>query len=176
MFDYQMPEEFIQMAKENVERTPYIRSHYSATNKKENRIWAIAAELLVKRLLGLPEEISMHPQIDFEYHGKTYDVKTVNRRSSVRSNFGNNLFKQQEYYQVDRYIFCSINMNTGVMTLCGWLPKDKAWRDSKEIAKGSSVTRDDDSTFDCIQGINEVRVDQLFNCNSPIELRNKLRR
>ena len=74
--------------------------------------------------------------VDLRYKGKRYDVKTMSRTTDVKDYYTNNLLKSQMDYDVDGYIFCSINTNKKELTVCGWIKKEDAIKHRKLNPKG----------------------------------------
>ena len=86
-------------------------------------------------------------EIALSYKGKTYDVKAMIRKVDVKDSYTNNFPKLQENYNVDGYIFCSINRIKNELTVCGWIRKENWIKNRKLCKKGSDTYRDDGSSF-----------------------------
>ncbi len=64
--------------------------------------------------------------IDFVIHNIGFDLKTMGRSNPVKKHWTNNLVKSQydgDKYENDGYIFASINKETSVMTVVGFIMK-----------------------------------------------------
>ena len=75
--------------------------------------------------------------VDLEYKGKKYDVKTMTRTVDVKDSYTNNFLKTQEDYDVDGYIFCSINTKKKELTVAGWIKKEDLNRIKRLKPKGT---------------------------------------
>ena len=60
----------------------------------------------------------------------------MSRTTDVKDYYTNNILKSQMEYDVDGYIFCSINTNKKELTVCGWIKKEDAIKHRKLNPKG----------------------------------------
>ena len=98
-----------------------------ADGDASEQLRGIVGQSVVQDLLGLPlveDSNGFDGGIDFTYKDKTYDVKTMGRNCEPKPYFVNNLIGMQDRYKVDRYIFCSLNRNSMILTICGWINKN----------------------------------------------------
>lgn len=100
---------------------------------------------------------------DFELFGLRFDVKTMGRSCTPQIDFVNNLIKQQTKYDVDAYIFMSLDTHANRLTVCGWLPKLLLFDRAKLYAKGSVRTRDDHTSFAMKADTYEITNRDLFH-------------
>lgn len=99
---------------------------------------------------------------DFEIFGLRFDVKTMGRTCPPQLTFVNNLIKQQTKYDVDAYIFTSLDTSSNRLTVCGWLPKLLLFDRAKLYAKGTVRVRDDRTTFAMKADTYEIKNEDLF--------------
>ena len=109
--------------------------------------------------------------IDLRYEGKTYDVKTMTRSVDIKNSYTNNFLKTQEDYDVDGYIFCSINTNKKELTICGWIKKEDMIKKAKLYKKDEIRTRDDGTTFPMKADTYEIDNQYLNFVNSVIDMK-----
>jgi hypothetical protein len=100
---------------------------------------------------------------DFELFGLRFDVKTMGRTCPPKINFVNNLIKQQTKFDVDAYIFCSLDTRVNRLTVCGWLPKLLLFDRTELYAKGTVRQRDDGTTFAMKTDTYEITNENLFH-------------
>lgn len=99
---------------------------------------------------------------DAELFGLRLDVKTMGRTCPPKINFVNNLIKQQTNFDVDAYIFFSLDTSSNRLTVCGWLPKLLLFDRAKLYAKGTVRLRDDRTTFAMKTDTYEIKNEDLF--------------
>lgn len=99
---------------------------------------------------------------DFDLFGLRFDVKTMGRKCPPKKEFVNNLIKQQTKFDVDAYIFLSLDTNSNRLTICGWLPKLMLLDRAKLYTKGTVRTRDDHTTFVMKSDTYEIKNEDLF--------------
>lgn len=99
---------------------------------------------------------------DFEIFGLRFDVKTMGRKCPPKKEFVNNLIKQQTKYDVDAYVFLSLDTSLNRLTVCGWLPKLLLFDRAKLYTKGTVRTRDDHTTFVMKADTYEIKNEDLF--------------
>jgi hypothetical protein len=99
---------------------------------------------------------------DFELFGLRFDVKTMGRKCTPKKEFVNNLIKQQTKFDVDAYIFLSLDTCANRLTVCGWLPKLLLFDRTTLYAKGAVRTRDDGTTFAMKTDTYEITNENLF--------------
>lgn len=75
-------------------------------------------------------------------YGLTFDIKTIRRTVDPKPHFEVNVLESQMSYDVESYIFCSVNERTSIVTICGFIFKNDFIRDAEYIAKGMERMRD----------------------------------
>ena len=100
--------------------------------------------------------------VDVTIYGLKFDVKTMGRDVTPKVDYVNNLIASQIKFEVDGYIFVSINKSDGLRaTICGWSTKQNFIEKAKFHKIGSIRTRMDGSTF-------KLKADTYEICNSDI--------
>lgn len=137
-------------------------------NKVEQYI-GIIGQSVIMDLLGMPlieSKDGFDGGIDFTYNNKTYDIKTMGRETYPQDHYVNNLIAMQSNYDVDRYIFASINKLTVELTICGWIDKESFKANAIFYPEGSIRTRSDGTTFTTKAGLYEIKNSQLMRSNT----------
>ena len=114
------------------------------------QLFGVIGQNMVLQALGKPmmEPSNRHDGgIDFEIFGKRVDIKTMGRNVPPRLDFVNNFMVSQMAFNVDVIMFASINRMDMRFSLCGWIPKENLLQRAVLHKKGSTRTRDDQSTF-----------------------------
>ncbi len=107
---------------------------------KGQQLVGIVGECVVREMFDLPYidgKSGYDGGYDLKYKGKRYDVKTMTRSVDVKDSYTNNILKSQMEYDVDGYIFCSINKDKKELTVCGWIRKENAIKHRKLNPKGT---------------------------------------
>jgi hypothetical protein len=84
---------------------------------------------------------------DMAYNGRLIDVKTMGRKTYVRSDFVNNFYLLQFGHKADTIVFCSYHTIDMVLEICGWLPKAELAERGILYAAGTQRSRADGSSF-----------------------------
>lgn len=100
--------------------------------------------------------------IDGELYGLTFDIKTMGRDVDPSLDFVNNLMQSQTKFNVDVYIFASLNKQTNKFTVCGWIPKHLFLERAVLFEKGKERKRRDGTTFQTKAGMYEIKNSDLF--------------
>lgn len=105
---------------------------------------------------------------DFIINGKTVDLKTMTRTTTVTNDYVNNLVGYQIEYPVEYYIFASLNIkkNPWILTICGYISKKLFLKKADFFEKGSTRYRRDGSTFKTFAPLYEIKNKLLLNLNS----------
>lgn len=100
--------------------------------------------------------------IDAHIAGLSFDIKTMGRSVTPRLDFVNNLMQSQIKFNVDGYIFASVNKVENKLTVCGWLPKSLFLERATLFEKGAVRQRKDKITFETKAAMYEISNDKLF--------------
>lgn len=132
---------------------------------KEQQMIGIIGQNMLNLALGQP---LMQPGggfdggIDAHIHSLSFDIKTMGRKVTPRLDFVNNLMKSQTKFNVDGYIFASVNTNENRITICGWIPKPLFLERAELFEKGAVRQRKDKTTFETKAAMYEISNDRLF--------------
>ena len=132
---------------------------------KEQQMIGIIGQNMLNLALGQP---LMQPGggfdggIDAHIHSLSFDIKTMGRKVTPRLDFVNNLMKSQTKFNVDGYIFASVNTNDNRITICGWIPKPLFLERAELFEKGAVRQRKDKTTFETKAAMYEISNDRLF--------------
>ena len=100
--------------------------------------------------------------IDAHIYDVSFDIKTMGRTVTPRLNFVNNLTRSQVKFNVDAYLFASVNRNENKLTVCGWLPKALFLERASLFIKGVDRKREDGSVFKTKSDMYEITNSDLF--------------
>ena len=141
---------------------------------KNKQFLGIVAQSVVMDFFGLgyvDGSLGCDGGVDLTYKGKTYDVKAMGRNVDVKDSYVNNFYKVQENYNVDGYIFCSINIIKKELTVCGWIKKDDMIKHRKLCKKGSDTYRDDGTSFPVKSDNYEIDNEHLHFVNCILDMK-----
>ena len=74
---------------------------------------------------------------DYIINGKKVDVKCMSRKGYVIGNYVHNLIAYQKNYDVDYYIFTSLNTTTNELEVCGVINKEQFFSKADLFEKGT---------------------------------------
>ena len=74
---------------------------------------------------------------DYIINGKKVDVKCMSRKGYVIGNYVHNLIAYQKNYDVDYYIFTSLNTTTNELEICGVINKEQFFSMADLFEKGT---------------------------------------
>lgn len=74
---------------------------------------------------------------DYIINGKKVDVKCMSRKGYVIGNYVHNLIAYQKNYDVDYYIFTSLNTTTNELEVCGVINKEQFFSKADLYEKGT---------------------------------------
>ena len=109
--------------------------------------------------------------VDINYNGLTLDVKTMERKVEPKPNYVNNVVGLQSHYKTNAYIFCSLNTQNKMLTVCGWIDKPTFLDLATFTPKGQKRYRSDGSTFEAKADLYELENSSLNQLNSIQELK-----
>lgn len=106
--------------------------------------------------------------VDFVIATLNVDLKTMGRTVEVAKHFVNNLVASQVKYATHVYVFASINKESSVFTINGFLKKE----DMQQffLPKGTTRSRDDGSTFSLAADMYEIPNHKLERAYSWTQL------
>jgi hypothetical protein len=109
--------------------------------------------------------------VDINYNGLTLDVKTMERKVEPKPSYVNNVVGLQSHYKTNAYIFCSLNTQNKMLTVCGWIDKPTFLDLATFTPKGQKRYRSDGSTFETKADLYELENSSLNQLNSIQELK-----
>ena len=133
---------------------------------KEQQLVGIIGQNMLHLALGKPLMQAgggFDGGVDALIFGVSFDIKTMGRTTAPRIDFVNNLLRSQTRYNVQGYIFASLNKNSNVLSICGWLPKETFIERAELHMRGSTRTRADGTTFEMKADTYEIRNQDLFH-------------
>lgn len=141
------------------------RSHGNG-NKRQQQIGLVGEILTEHYFLGTfpnlsERKLKFDGGYDFIYNGQKIDVKTMERKVDIRSNYVHNFFKVQEDFTCDIFIFNSFNSKKNILEICGWLPKKEFISKSILFNAGSIRIRADGTMFKLREDNYEIRNDKI---------------
>jgi hypothetical protein len=136
----------------------------------EQQLFGIIGQNVVLNAVGLKlmEPSETHDGgVDLILFGMKFDIKTMGRTVDPKIDFVNNFMESQIKFDVDGYIFTSINKTTMRICICGWLPKQLMIERASRYRKDEIRTRQDGTSFQC-----KAPMLEIFNSNLNNSFRN----
>lgn len=167
MINVAIKDEIVSHCRDVLKKTNFGRRGVADGDASE-QLRGIVGQSVVQDLLGLPlvqNSNGFDGGIDFTYKDKTYDVKTMGRNCNPKPYYVNNLIGLQDKYKVDRYIFCSLNRNSMILTICGWIDKNDFLKQASFYEKGTVRTRSDNTSFETKADLYELENKKLNDFN-----------
>ena len=176
MFKIKIKDKIISHCKGQLEKYNFGQRGY-ADGTPEQQLIGIIGQSVILDLFGMPwvdGSIGFDNGIDLVYNDLSIDVKTMGRTTDVRPYYVNNFIGLQRNYDVEAYIFASLNKKTDELTVVGWLPKDELLEKATFFPKGSIRKRSDSSTFKTFADLYEIGNNKLYNVTSFKELKEQI--
>ena len=177
MFKLDIDKNIIEHAVYLVERTNYGKRGEADGNKRQ-QVRGLIGQCVVMDVLGhdLPALSDKHDGgIDMNYNGLTIDIKTMGRNCDPKPDYVNNLIGLQSHFNVDAYIFCSLNRKDVTLTICGWILKKEFLKRALFTPKNGSRQRADGSNFETKADLYELKNNCLNHVKSIEELKMQLK-
>ena len=174
MIDIKVSDVISKYATEQVKRYNFGQRGIADGNQEEQKT-GIIGQSIVQDLLGLPSpdgESGFDNGVDFELNNKKIDVKTMGRTVPMRDYFVHNFIGLQKEYDVDIYIFCSLNKTNNILTICGYIRKDELDEKANFYEKGTERIRSNGSTFNTKADLYEIPQSNLRKINLKEDLLN----
>ena len=176
MFDIKVSEEQYQYALRMVEQYNFGQRGYGDGNKREQET-GIIGQTVFADAIGAERPngaIGFDGGKDFIINQKRVDIKTMTRSVSMKNYFVHNFIGYQKDYEVDYYVFASLNTNTNVLTICGFIDKSGFFKYAKFYPKGSIRKRSDGTTFKTFAPLYEIKQIDLYPINDIEKLIEKI--
>jgi hypothetical protein len=156
-----------QFAKKYVEQN-YFEYDRSASKTAEKQTVGLIGEMLVHWWLKKEfPKLSKGADggFDIVHKGMMCDVKTMERKGSVKPDYVNNVHLYQMKNCADSYVYASLNRSNNHLELCGWTTKQELVERAMLYKSGTVRTRQDGSQFALHMDLYEIKMKHL----NPIE-------
>ena len=164
-FSVSVPQLVIDASKEFVEHNNLGMRPDNSNGTKDQQLVGVIGQNMMAHALGLPfmQPTTTHDGgVDFVIHGKKIDIKTMGRTVTPTLKYVNNLIASQTRFNVDGYIFSSLNTINYKLTICGWLPKTTFLWLAKFYEKGTIRERTNGTTFELKADTYEIENEDLI--------------
>lgn len=114
---------------------------------------------------------------DYIINGKKVDVKCMSRKGYMIGNYVHNLIAYQKNYDVDYYIFTSLNTTTNELEVCGVINKEQFFSKADLYEKGT-VRHKGKTAFTLEAPTYELKQYKLFllgNVDDVVDIYTKIR-
>ena len=149
-----------------------------ADGDKRQQVRGLIGQCMVMDALGfeLPKVSHEHDGgVDLKYNGLTIDIKTMGRNCDPRPEFVNNVIGLQTHFDVDAYIFCSLNREDVSLTICGWILKREFLKRATFTPKDGYRQRSDGTKFKTKADLYEIENNRLNDVKSIFDLKAQLK-
>ena len=171
-FSVQVPQEVIDASKKFVEHNNLGHRPDNSNGTKDQQLVGVIGQNMMAYALGQPfmQPSTTHDGgVDFVIGRKKIDIKTMGRTVTPKLDYVNNLIASQIKFNVDGYVFASLNTTNNKLTICGWLPKATFLFYAKHYPKGSIRERTNNTSFelkaDTYEIQNEDLIHKIYNWN-----------
>ena len=165
-FNIDVPQFVIDISEQFVENNNLGHRPDGSNGTKEQQLVGVIGQNMMALALGKP---FMQPSeghdggIDFTLFGKTIDIKTMGRTVTPTLQYVNNLIASQTKFDVDGYVFASLNTSNSKLTICGWLPKATFTFFAKFYEKGTIRERTNNTSFELKADTYEIQNEDLIH-------------
>jgi len=149
----------------------------NADGDKSQQLRGLIGQCVVMDCLGyeLPSLSNEHDGgIDLNYNGLTIDIKTMGRNTDPKPEYVNNLIGLQSHFNVNAYIFCSLNRDDVTLTICGWILKRDFLKLAEFTPKDGYRQRADGTKFQTKADLYELKNNCLNDVKSIFDLKQQL--
>ena len=139
MIRLKITDEQIEYATYLVNNCNYGRRGKFDGDKSKQLVGMLAQTVLADYLKQPRPDISVGFDGGYDYiiNGKKVDVKCMSRKGYMRGNYVHNLIAYQKNYDVDYYIFTSLNTTTNELEVCGVINKAQFFSMADLFEKGT---------------------------------------
>lgn len=171
-FSVLVPQSVVEISEHFVENNNLGMRKNNSNGTKEQQLVGVIGQNMMAMALNQPfmQPSTTHDGgVDFVLHGKKIDIKTMGRTVTPKLDYVNNLIACQTRFDVDGYVFSSLNTSNSKLTICGWLPKASFLFFAKFYEKGTIRQRTNNTSFelkaDTYEIENEDLIHNVYNWN-----------
>lgn len=177
MFDIKVTNEQYNFAKDLVSNYNFGQRGYGDGNRRE-QLTGLIGQTVFADLLKTPRpdgSTGFDNGTDFIINNKKVDIKTMSRKVSMKDHYVHNFIGYQRNYDVDYYIFASLNTAANILTVCGCIQKDRFRELASFYNKGDLRYRDDGTSFPAKAPLYEILQSDLVQVKTLEELLHNIR-
>lgn len=173
----------VRVSQEQLEYASYLVRNYDfgkrgrADGSQEQQRTGMIGQTVLADLLGLARpngELGFDGGVDYIINGKRVDIKTMGRTVSLKNHYVHNFVGYQHKYEVDYYIFASLNKKTNILTFGGYIAK----KDFDSVAdfynEGDWRVRDNGTRFRTKAPLYEIKQSSLHALDALEDIRTKI--
>lgn len=172
MFTVKVTDEQIAYATDQVHRFNFGRRGIGDGNQQE-QLTGIIGQTVIADLFRQTRpdgSAGFDHGVDYNICAQKIDVKTMGRTTDMRDYYVHNFIAFQIGYNVDYYIFTSLNTVKNELTICGFISKQGLKEKATFFPAGSIRTRSDRTTFRTKAPMYEIKQTDLNQVNELYEL------
>ena len=165
-FTVVVPQSVIDISEHFVENNNLGRRPDNSNGTKEQQMVGVIGQNMMAMALNEPfmQPSTFHDGgVDFVITGKKIDIKTMGRTVTPTLKYVNNLIASQAKFDVDAYVFSSLNTSNSKLTICGWLPKVSFLFFAKFYEKSTIRERTNSTSFELKADTYEIENDDLIH-------------
>jgi hypothetical protein len=165
-FTVVVPKSVIEISEHFVENNNLGHRPDNTNGNKEQQMVGVIGQNMMAMALNEPfmKPSTAHDGgVDFVIAGKKIDIKTMGRTVTPTLKYVNNLIASQTKFDVDGYVFSSLNTSNSKLTICGWLPKVSFLFFAKFYEKGTIRERTNNTSFELKADTYEIENDDLIH-------------
>lgn len=140
MIRIQITDEQILYAKELIDNFNF-GNRGKGDGTKDKQLIGMLCQTVVCDYLNLPRPEGgggFDGGFDFILNGKKVDIKGMGRKRRIQHDYVHNLIAYQKDYDVDYYLFTSLNIIDKELEICGVISKQEFYKNANFFKKGSS--------------------------------------
>jgi hypothetical protein len=165
-FTVLVPPHVVDISEQFVEKNNLGHRPDNSNGTKEQQMVGVIGQNMMATALNEPfmQPSTTHDGgVDFVISGNKIDIKTMGRTVTPTLKYVNNLIASQTKFDVDGYVFASLNTNNSKLTICGWLPKTTFTFFAKFYKKGTIRERTNNTSFELKADTYEIENDDLIH-------------
>jgi hypothetical protein len=165
-FSVVVPPTIVEISEHFVENNNLGMRKDNSNGTKEQQLVGVIGQNMMAMALNQPfmQPSTTHDGgVDFVINGKKIDIKTMGRTVTPTLKYVNNLIASQTKFDVDGYVFASLNTTNSKLTICGWLPKVSFLFFAKFYEKGTIRERTNNTSFELKADTYEIENEDLLH-------------